>query len=331
LAGDDVLTFGVSSASVSSPAPQAAAAGDGFVQSGLAAVSCSGEAADSSTGLGPGNVGAPGLLEVNLGIPTAECATTTAGGTPTASGSGALAEVGAVVGPTDVLQASLDVSIMKSTSVASGTLAGTAHSEGAASQVDVALSLNADALADTLQTPVCNGLASVPALGQTLLPLCNDLFETVRGNTSLLTLSVLPAEATCDFDGQNATADASAAIVRLSLLGQAPIEVAVNQGIVLLDGTPLRIEIQAGQESVSENGQQASAAARGAFISLLDHTIDLSLSDASCGAAGSISIVPRGGPPQPPLAVTGGPVLPLLAGGSALAAGALGIRRFLKK
>ncbi|MGH2739215.1 MAG: hypothetical protein ACRDH6_01845 [Actinomycetota bacterium] len=327
LAGSDVLTFGVSHADVDST-PQSNASGDGFVESGLAQVTCSGNATDASTGIGPGQVGDPSILEVNLGIPTADCATTL---TPlSATGSGALAEVGVSVGVPDVLRAAVDLSVMKGTSTASSAAPGTVNSEAVVSQVDLAVTLDAVALADTLEDPVCTGLAGLPAIGGTLEPICRDLFTTVRGDTELLRVTVLPARATCAFDGQKATAEGDAAIVTIRLLGQ-ELSIRVGQTITLLEGTPLEITIGLGVVTTEGNGTNAaSARAQSAFIELLNKTIVLVLSDAACTASGAFGI---GVPPERdvPLPVTGTPILPLLAGGSAMAAGAFGIRRFLKR
>jgi hypothetical protein len=111
----------------------------------------------------------------------------------------------------------------------------------------------------------------------------------------------------------------------------------VGEAVTIGEDTPLEITVGAGTESTQVNDDpenqddEATGLATGAFVELLDNLVELRFSDATCAVAGSavVPIQPRG--EEPPLPRTGGPVVPLLAAGSALAAAGLGLRRFLKR
>lgn len=337
LQGEDVITLSITHAELDS-APTVSGLADAFVQLGGARVETSAPPDDAQdTTAGPGTVGQPGLLEATVGILNASSASEAADGDPSGENNASVASVGVTAGPQGILEAVAGTGIIETNADVSAEGANVS-AVADIPLVTISVSVEASALQTLndetqLQDTLCPGLGDIlPVLEET----CNGLFETATGSQPVADITVLPSNATCTWDGSTPAADAAGAVASISLLGQEPIIVDVGEAVTIAEGTPLEITVGAGTESTQVNDDpnneddEATGRATGAFVELLDSTVELAFSDATCAVAGS-AVVPVQPREEPPLPRTGGPVVPLLAAGSALAAAGLGLRRFLKR
>lgn len=148
---------------------------------------------------------------------------------------------------------------------------------------------------------------------------------------ALLNVALGVTEVSCGWDGEAADCQGSAAAAVIDLLGQT-VEVAPGETVTIPEDGPFLVRVSLGDFSkeTGTNPDTASAIATGISVELLGQDpalpglITLQLGQSTAAVSGDleeVAVIPR----------TGGPVLPLLLGGSALVAGGLTLRRFLKR
>lgn len=284
-------------------------------------------------------VGVPNLLVLDGGVGAADSMSEADDGTPTTESSAAFGAATVAAGNQQVLQASLQIGAVATASSAKAKgvdVVSQATSDG----VLVKLTVQAGVLqavqqqTGTLQQQLCGGLSGLPAIGPTVGTTCNTLFQTTQDLTApveFLSIAISDAAATCSWDGQEPAAEGKAAVVSVSVLGQAlPAVGSAGAPTVIAQGTPLESTIAAGTleklASPASEGEEdaASVTATGPYLELLTKQVQIRFSQSSCSLKGKVTT-------DEVIAKTGGQILPYLAGGMGLIAAASGIRRFLRR
>ena len=169
---------------------------------------------------------------------------------------------------------------------------------------------------------ICS-LIPIPQLQQA----CNSLATP----SQLISVTAGPSDALCSWDGRNADCDGGASSATITLGGQAPIPVPSGQEVVIPPtGDPFLVRVRAGTFSETVEGNQGSAISTGISVELIGTTranpglLTVALGQSTAGVNGEITT-------ERTTAPTGGGLLPFFLGGSALAAGGFGLRRYLKR
>lgn len=325
----------VSHGEIASAGPEAAGSGQGVanVPQTLAESQAPPGGRETASG-GALNQNVGGLLTVDLAGGTAESESRIRSGLPFTENRAGLGASLIAADPTaNPLGAGFEVEIGAFDSTASAEAADLTDVTAAAtaSGVVVGITVDVDVLGAIggLQDQVCDSIAQVPGIGGDLEVACDDLFNTATGQQPFAVLTIGESQAACAWDGQRPGATGQAATVRLEILGQDPIEVAPGETVTVAEGTPLEIGAGAGSfEDEVENGGEGeedsvSARAAGAFLSLFAGQVNLALGDSTCGLSGQVTT-------EEVIARTGGQILPVLLGGSALVAAGYGLRRFVR-
>lgn len=224
----------------------------------------------------------------------------------------------------DPLGVSVSVAGQATTADAEATsdtdVASTATASGVLIKIEV------DALPAAIVTQICT---AYDALG---LPIDCPLESLGTGDQELATITLSEGSATCSWNGKSPKASGVAPTFTIQIDGLPPIDIPEGQSMFLpgTEGTPLESEFSAGAYEENENPaadgetDEVTAQAAGAHLSLFEERIVIDFATAECGVSGKIVT-------EETIARTGGPVVPLLVGGSLLAVLGLGIRRFLKR
>ena len=179
--------------------------------------------------------------------------------------------------------------------------------------------ISADLNVELLQT-VC-GQIPVPQLQQA----CNTL--TSQGQ--LLSVNVGPSNAACSWDGKEADCDGSASVATINVAGTTQ-SVAPNQTVTIPDADPFLVRVRAGSFTETVEGDAGSAISSGLSVELIGQTraqpgvVTLSVGQSTAGVNGAIET-------REVIARTGGTLMPLFVGGSALVMAGYGLRRYLKQ
>ncbi|MGH2723553.1 MAG: hypothetical protein ACRDI0_04665 [Actinomycetota bacterium] len=250
--------------------------------------------------------------EAEDGLPSTENA---------ASFSGVTIDVGAVdLGPLGTVGGEVTVT-EASTSAGAGADADTDVGAGAGSS-GIALGADVDI---SLLGELCANLPPGP-----LQDACNSIAD--QEGPAILDVALGVSEVSCGWDGDAADCDGSAALAVIELLGQEPITVSPGQTVTIPEDGPFLVRASAGtfSKETSQDPDSASGIATGISVELLGSDpalpglITVQLGQSTAAVSGDVDterIIPR----------TGGPVLPILLGGSALVAGGLTLRRYLKR
>ena len=240
----------------------------------------------------------------------------------------------------------IDIDLLNPTLGPLGTVGGTVEIAKATSFADAdapkdtnvaaAAGTSGTTINVTLNLAVLTSLcAQLPAPVQ---PTCNQLAE--RGS-SLVTIQIIvgPSSVSCAWDGKEAGCEGTASTAQISIPALGINQtVDPEQRVTIPDADPFLVRVFAGgfrEESTSENTDdaqtdQASAIAAGLSVELLGQNranpglITLAFGQSTAGVSGEIT-------DREVIARTGGNLLPVLFGGSALIAAGIGIRRFLKR
>lgn len=325
----------VSHAEITSDGPKAAGFGQGLanVPQTRAETEAPPGGQESASG-GATNQDIGGLLVLDLAGGTAESESRLSADLPVSESRAGLGVASIAADPAaNPLGAGFEIGVGAFDSTASAEASDVTDITAAstASGIVVGITVDVDVLGAIggLQDQVCDSVSQVPGIGAELEAACDDLFGTATGQQPFAELTIGESLAACGWDGQRPDATGQAATVRLEVLGQDPIEVAPGETVTIAEGTPLEIGAGAGSfEKEAENGDpgdedSVSARAAGAFLSLFAGQVLVALGDSTCGLSGQVTT-------EEVIARTGGEVLPVLLGGSALAAAGYGLRRFLR-
>lgn len=285
---------------------------------------------ESDTVTGPGTtIGDPGVGELEILTGRATSSSEAEDGLASTENDalfrGARGSLGVELGPLGLVEAGVTIGEVSSSAEAVANAPREVGAAGSASGLGIELGLTIPGLAD-----LCAQLPPGP-----LRDACDALVEAGEDNTEI-DVVLGGSEATCSWDGDVADCDGSASAATIRLLGQEPIEVAPGETVVIppdpgpTDPFLLRLSLGTFEKETAENPDEASAIATGLSVELLGAEaqgpglVTVQLGESTAGVSGDVDreeiIIAR----------TGGPVLPLLIGGSALVATAVGLRRFLR-
>jgi hypothetical protein len=282
------------------------------------------DASDSVTSPIP-EIEVPGVATIGILQGEASSASEATDGLPStendASFSGAEIDlIGPELGPLGLVTGAVDIAA--ATTFADAGASAETDVEGAAGSSGLAIGLD---LNIEILSQVCANLPEGP-----LQDACNSLAE--QEGPVVANISLGTSDVSCAWDGESADCDGNAALAVIELLGQSPIEVSPGETVTLPPEGPFLIRVSAGSfsEEVSDDPDSGSAIATGISVELLGQDpnlpglVTLALGQSTAGVSGAVDVekvIPR----------TGGPVLPILLGGSALVAAGLGLRRYLKR
>ena len=268
----------------------------------------------------PNNVG----LSIDLVQGVSESLTSTGPATHNSGEvEGALLGVGPLVGV-----GPFSVASQSNIDVTTGDVTSEAHSDEVVIPVQVG---------KNVISPVCD------VLGGLIKPVGDACHEAVDGagnqlRVTVLDIRILPAAVTCVLNRATNTAsvpEAAAALLSITLFPGTPDEQTISaspqQTIDLLDGTPLHTTAVLGDAATSVTGSAASATADALRLDLLDDplpTVSLVASESSCAVNGQPAAVTP--PANPPLPVTGAPLVLIYGLGGLMVAVGLGLTRFLR-
>ncbi|HEX9891862.1 MAG TPA: hypothetical protein VGB28_07340 [Actinomycetota bacterium] len=267
-------------------------------------------------------VGATDVLQITSDGGTGDAQAEADDGTPSSTSTATFGPSAITAGPDNTVGAAFIVSI--------GSLSTTSSAKGKGTDVSSTAS-------STKTTVTFDVLASF--LGD----LCDDLPEELQepcetavggaeeGSTvTLAQILVSENDVACTWDGEEADATGKGSSLVLSVLGQEPQTINPGQAPQTFGAdTELVSTVGAGTFGKETTGGKDSdedsvnAIAGAAFANLFGGQVEILFSTSSCSISAEI-------PPDKVLAATGGPVLWYLLGGAALAAAALGVRRFLR-
>ena len=211
----------------------------------------------------------------------------------------------------------INVADMRTTSDAEAPKPTTVLANAASDGVVVSADLDISGL-----SAVC-GLIPIPQLQQA----CNSLATP----SQLISVTAGPSDVLCSWDGRNADCDGGASSATITLAGQAPVVVQPGQEVVIPPtGEQFLVRVRAGTFSETVDGDQGSAISTGISVELIGTAranpglITVAIGQSTAGVNGEITT-------ERTTAPTGGGLLPFFLGGSALAAGGFGLRRYLKR
>ncbi|MGH2686683.1 MAG: hypothetical protein ACRDJP_14555, partial [Actinomycetota bacterium] len=213
------------------------------------------------------------------------------------------------------VSAGLTVAQMKSTSEA----AAPKETEVSASSASDGVVISADLDIELLQQ-VCSAIP-VPQLQQA----CNTL--TSQGQ--LLSVTVGPSNVACSWNGKEADCEGEASTATINLGGTIQT-VDPNQTVTIPDADPFLVRVRAGSFNETVEGNTGSAISSGISVELIGQTraapglITLAVGQSTAGVNGEVEF------DRDVIARTGGSLLPVFVGGSALVMAGYGLRRYLK-
>ena len=213
------------------------------------------------------------------------------------------------------VSAGVAVTQMKSTSEA----AAPKETDVSASATSDGVVISADLDVELLQQ-VCSGIP-VPQLQQA----CNTL--TSQGQ--LLSVNVGPSTVRCSWNGKEADCEGDASSATINIGGTVQT-VDPNQTVTIPDADPFLVRVRAGSFNETVEGNTGSAISSGISVELIGQTraapglITLAVGQSTAGVNGEVEF------DRDIIARTGGSLLPVFFGGSALVMAGYGLRRYLK-
>ncbi|MDQ4006445.1 MAG: hypothetical protein M3135_09160 [Actinomycetota bacterium] len=213
------------------------------------------------------------------------------------------------------VSAGVNVTQMKTSSEAAAPNAA----DVSAAAVSDGVVISADLDIELLQN-VCSAI-TVPQLQQA----CNTL--TSQGQ--LLSVTVGPSNVSCAWDGKEADCEGEASTATINIAGTVQT-VDPNQTVTIPDADPFLVRVRAGSFNETVEGGTGSAISSGISVELIGQTranpglVTLAVGQTTAGVNGEVET-------RDIIARTGGTLLPLLFGGSALVMAGYGLRRYLKQ
>jgi hypothetical protein len=285
----------------------------------------------------PQSGGVPNVIEGTVGAGNAHSESEAEDGTPSTLNTADVGVVQITAGTEAVIRFDVTISPLSTRSSATATSSTDIRAAASGEGVLLKATLDAGVLSELpdleeLQETFCGGLGTVPQVGESLQEQCNELFDNLEGITGPVVIAEITLganEVECTWNGRAPGADGSASAARIEVLGEEVVDIAPGEEVVLGEGTPLEFRAGAGtySEEVNNGGTEeedtATARATGGFASLFGGQVEFAIGDSTCGVSGLVTsepIIPR----------TGGEMLPVLLGGSALAAAGLSLRRYLR-
>jgi hypothetical protein len=310
-------------ASVSSGEPRAAGSADALAVLTAAPVRAQTEAPpdDEASATSPIPViTIPGVGSIAALQGTASSESEAEDDSPSTTSTGTFGALAITLGATSIpgigdLGGSVNVAQMGTTS--EGRAPKATNVSASASSNGVVISADLDV--ELLQT-VCTNIP-VPQLQQA----CNAL----AGEGQVLSVTVGPSNVKCSWDGKEADCDGKAQTATINMAGTTQV-VEPNQTVTIPDADPFLVRVRAGSFEEAVDGDQGSAISSGISVELIGQTraapglVTFAIGQSTAGVSGEIET-------NEVIARTGGPVLPLFLGGSALVLAGYGLRRYLKR
>ena len=179
--------------------------------------------------------------------------------------------------------------------------------------------ISADLNIELLQT-VCG---TIPV--QQVAQACNAL----AGEGQVLSVNVGPSNVECAWDGKKADCDGAAQTATINIAGTTQV-VQPGQTVTIPDADPFLVRVRAGSFQEAVEGDEGSAISSGISVELLGQTranpglVTFAVGQSTAGVSGQIEV-------DDVIARTGGSLLPLFFGGTALVLTGYGLRRYLKR
>ena len=191
------------------------------------------------------------------------------------------------------------------------TVSADARSDGVLISADLDISL--------LQS-VCANLPAGP-----LQAACNALAT----ESQLLSVTVGPSNVQCSWNGKEAECDGAAQTATIDIAGTTQT-VQPGETVTIPDADPFLARVRAGNCDQEVDGDEGSAICSGISVELLGTAranpglVTFAIGQSTAGVAGEVEV-------ETTIARTGGSLLPLFLGGSALVLAGAGIRRYLRR
>jgi hypothetical protein len=241
-------------------------------------------------------------------------------GSPSTANTGTFGALAVTLGLTSVpglgdLGGSVNIAQMGTTSEGKAPKATNVSAKASSDGVVISADLDIELLQQ-----VCTSIP-VPQLQQA----CNAL----AGEQQLLSVTVGPSNVSCSWDGNKADCDGKAQTATINLAGTTQV-VEPNQTVTIPDADPFLVRVRAGSFEETISGDEGSAIASGISVELIGTSranpglVTFAIGQSTAGVSGGVEV-------EDIIARTGGPVLPLFLGGSALVLAGYGLRRYLKR